>query len=207
MNNVFITQKELMNAYSHSVTPLFHDSTTLEKAVEIANASITPKFVVRDFDFNIEKNDLNEKLPIININGATLRIPSKSLATHFANSSKIAMFCATLGRQPDFEIEKAKVSDIQLAVLLNFAYLELIEKFCDEISNNLSTIAEKENMFTTPRFSLGYGDTSLNFQKSFLDVLNAEKVLGIQLTDGNMMLPSKTVSAFVGYCKNYKSKK
>ncbi len=68
-----------------------------------------------------------------------------------------------------------------------------IECFCDKVN---SAIAEGKN--TKPRFSLGYGDTELIYQKDLLSFLDAEKTLGITLNDSMMMTPKKSVTAFIG---------
>ena len=51
---------------------------------------------------------------------------------------------------------------------------------------------------STKRFSPGYGDLALAHQKEVLKLLNAEKNVGITLTDTCLMVPTKSVSAIVG---------
>ena len=68
-----------------------------------------------------------------------------------------------------------------------------IECFCDRVNQKLS-----EGRETAPRFSLGYGDTQLAYQKELLSFLDAEKNLGITLNSSMMMTPKKSVTAFIG---------
>ena len=58
--------------------------------------------------------------------------------------------------------------------------------------------AEREYGKVTRRFSPGYGDLSLDLQKTVFELLNPEKHIGITLTDGMLMTPMKSVSAFIG---------
>ena len=51
-----------------------------------------------------------------------------------------------------------------------------------------------------PRFSPGYGDLSLGVQKDVLEACNAQRLLGITLTDANLMLPTKSITAIIGRC-------
>lgn len=67
------------------------------------------------------------------------------------------------------------------------------ECFCDKVN---SVIAQGKD--TKPRFSLGYGDTDLSYQKDLLSYLDAERTLGITLNDSMMMTPKKSVTAFIG---------
>ncbi len=48
------------------------------------------------------------------------------------------------------------------------------------------------------RFSPGYGDLPLAFQRQLLDALQADRRIGIGLTDTLLMTPSKSVSAIIG---------
>ncbi|MCR5275107.1 MAG: Vitamin B12 dependent methionine synthase activation subunit, partial [Clostridiales bacterium] len=47
-------------------------------------------------------------------------------------------------------------------------------------------------------FSPGYGDLPIEVQKEFLPLLDAERRLGITLSDSYLMSPSKSVTAIIG---------
>ena len=49
-----------------------------------------------------------------------------------------------------------------------------------------------------PRFSPGYGDFALDAQASILASLDAERQLGIYLTDESLMIPTKSITAVAG---------
>jgi len=48
------------------------------------------------------------------------------------------------------------------------------------------------------RFSPGYGDLPLDYQRTLLSVLDTSRKIGVSLTDSLLMVPSKSVSAIVG---------
>ena len=48
------------------------------------------------------------------------------------------------------------------------------------------------------RFSPGYGDLPIEVQKDFLPLLDAERRLGITLSESCLMAPSKSVTAIIG---------
>ena len=60
---------------------------------------------------------------------------------------------------------------------------------------------EAEGKNCKPRFSPGYGDLSITIQKDFLQALNADKTVGLSLSEGNLMIPEKSVTAFIGVSK------
>ena len=51
------------------------------------------------------------------------------------------------------------------------------------------------------RFSPGYGDLPLSVQPAFLAALDATRRLGITLTSSFLMVPTKSVTAFVGVAR------
>ena len=58
--------------------------------------------------------------------------------------------------------------------------------------------AAKDGLFVRPRYSPGYGDLSLDVQSSFLKALNAQKTIGLFLSEGGVMQPEKSVTALMG---------
>lgn len=56
----------------------------------------------------------------------------------------------------------------------------------------------EKGLYLRPRFSPGYGDFPLSAQKEILDGLEAGKRIGITLTEGYLMMPSKSVTAVIG---------
>ena len=59
-------------------------------------------------------------------------------------------------------------------------------------------IGKEHNSGTKPRFSPGYGDFDISYQKNIFSCLNSEKYIGLTLTDSMLMVPSKSVTAVVG---------
>ena len=56
----------------------------------------------------------------------------------------------------------------------------------------------KEGLALRPRFSPGYGDLPLEFQRDFFRILRPQRRIGVTLTDACLMVPSKSVTALVG---------
>ena len=56
----------------------------------------------------------------------------------------------------------------------------------------------RQGEYHTGRFSPGYGDLPLAIQGRFLDTIEATKRAGIYLSEGDIMLPEKSVTAIMG---------
>lgn len=50
----------------------------------------------------------------------------------------------------------------------------------------------------TSRFSPGYGDLSLDIQRNFISVLEADRTIGLTASANNILIPGKSVTAIVG---------
>jgi hypothetical protein len=121
------------------------------------------------------------------------KVESKALAKNLCECKEAFVFVATLGISNEKAIEKGFKLDKLNGTIFDCVSTTLIESFCDYVNDYFS----KENKLR-PRFSPGYGDFSIEHQKSILRVLDAYKNVGVTLTDGLMMIPSKSVTAIVG---------
>ena len=100
-----------------------------------------------------------------------------------------------LGDEFDREIERSKYESLELAYLIDYAGLVMIEQLCDEIN---CEIAKEYKGKITARYSIGFDDTSIKDQQKFLDLISATKKIGVMTTKGDMMCPTKSVTAIVG---------
>ena len=121
------------------------------------------------------------------------KVNSDKLSLCLKDCKEAYIFAATLGISVDRLIEKySKISQSKAAVCDAIASA-LIEGFCDYVNKNLS-----HEKVTVPRFSPGYGDFDLKHQRDILSLLDANRKIGITLTETNFMLPTKTVTAIIG---------
>ncbi len=146
------------------------------------------KCTYKIFDMNIDDNKV-----IVNNNFV---VDSKNLAKNLKECDKVIIFAATLGIEMDILIKKYSSIDMSYAVILQAVAAACIEDFIDEkvkdIANNL------DNKYLRPRFSAGYGDFDISYQKDIINILNASKSIGLSVTDSFMLVPTKSVTAFIG---------
>lgn len=127
-----------------------------------------------------------------------LCIKSRDLSKNLCGCKKAILFAATLGVEVDREIRKLEVSDLPKAVVFQACAAAYLEAYCDEIQEKLAQMCEVQNNPLRPRFSPGYGDFSITYQKQLLRILETEKTIGLTMTEAYMLTPTKSVTAFIG---------
>ena len=95
-------------------------------------------------------------------------------------------------------IKKYSVVNIAKAAVTQAAGAACIESYVDEVEAAIRQEAMKRGMYLRPRFSPGYGDFPLEYQKDIFEILECSKRIGVTLTEGNLMMPSKSVTALIG---------
>ena len=130
-----------------------------------------------------EMNRIDEEKVAI----GTLQISSKSLARNLNHCEKAVLFGATLGTGVDRLIARTSLTDMANAVVLQACAAAMLEEFCDEKQFEIGEELEKEGLYLRPRFSPGYGDFDIGFQKSFMQMLDCAKAIGLTMTESFMM--------------------
>lgn len=129
------------------------------------------------------------------VNFGKFSLQSDNLSTLLSSCNDAIIFCASIGLDIDREIAKYSKISPSKALMLQAIATERIESLCDKVC---SIIQEQTSLFTTPRFSPGYGDLSLESQRLIFQMLSCEKNIGVTLNDSLLMSPSKSVTAIVG---------
>ena len=120
-----------------------------------------------------------------------LPFQSRDLWRCLRGAREAYLFAATLGHGVDLLIRKyAALSAADLLIIQAIA-ATAIEQYIDD-----ETASWGEKLL--PRYSPGYGDLPLSVQPDFLAALDAQKTLGITLTETFLMIPSKSVTAIIG---------
>lgn len=119
---------------------------------------------------------------------------SHSLYLNLNGCDNAVAFAATLGLELDRLIQKYSKINPAKAVIMQAMATAAMETLCDAVCRE---IAEKYGKIR-PRFSCGYGDCPIEMQKDIFRALQVTKNIGITLTDANLMIPTKSVTAFVG---------
>ena len=129
---------------------------------------------------------------------AGMDIRSRGLARNLKGCREVILAAATLGTRTDLLLRRYSRTDMTRAVFLQACAAARLEEYLDAWQEERKKELEEEGLYLRPRFSPGYGDFSIHHQKALLQRLEASKRIGLTMTDGYMLTPSKSVTALAG---------
>lgn len=148
------------------------------------------KFIYRIFELSsIDENTFSI---------GNVKIRSKNLRTNLKDCKEVILLATTLGIEVDRQLRKYELLDMSKAVVMQACAAVVLEEFCDEMQEKLAVQLRREEKYIRPRFSPGYGDFSILYQKDLLAMLEATKKIGLAMTEGYMLAPTKSVTAVIG---------
>lgn len=119
--------------------------------------------------------------------------------TRFGESDVIFL-CGTIGAEFDAWQRRLSVLSAADALLSQQIGLAAVEKVMDEVEERARKEVEVEGRKLKPRRSPGYGDLPLSLSRTILDELDAPRKIGVSITDSNLLVPSKSVTAICEIC-------
>ncbi len=122
----------------------------------------------------------------------------KDVKAHLAGSTAVVVGVCTIGATIDRLIERTKVSDLATAYFVDLAASYAVENLAERECARLGQQCRQEGLLCTTRYSCGYGDFDLRDQPTLLALSGADKAMRIQVNDGGMMYPTKTITYMVG---------
>lgn len=123
---------------------------------------------------------------------------SDDLKRNLMDSEGVIILAATIGAGIDRLIRRYERTEPATGLLLQGIGAERVETLVDTFNEEVNRICEELGIKAHPRYSPGYGDLPITVQPDLLNLLNAEKRLGITLNASYMMSPSKSVTAIIG---------
>ncbi len=125
---------------------------------------------------------------------------SRNLAELLKGCSQAVIFAATVGVEIDRLIFRYSRVSPARALMFQAMGAERIESLCDAFCRDMSDQLE-DGLVLTPRFSPGYGDLPLEFQRDIFYLLQCPRNIGLTLNDSLLMSPTKSVTAIMGIKK------
>ena len=108
---------------------------------------------------------------------------------------EVVFLCGTIGAEFDAWQRRLSVTSAADALLSQQIGLDAVEKVMDELENEVKVKVEGEGLKLRPRRSPGYGDLPLELSREIINCLDATKKIGVSITDSNLLVPSKSVTA------------
>ena len=165
----------------------------MERCLEIAR----PRAALRTFSVAGTRRR-EDGLPELVLEGAALSLVGHDIATHLADARAVGVMAVTLGTALEQELRRLALTDTTSALILDAVGTTAVEQAADAAEALLVAEAHDRGLFPTWRYSPGYGDFPLAAQPTLLATLDAQRRLGVTLTDSLLMIPTKSVTAVVG---------
>lgn len=134
----------------------------------------------------------------IEIDGTNLILCGRDIAEHLKNSKECVLMAVTLGNDIEKKTRLYEKSNLTKALIIDACATTAVEEVCDIIEEKVRKEAESRGMNITFRYSPGYGDLPLDIQNNFLRVLDAQKKIGLTVSENNLLFPRKSVTAIIG---------
>ena len=184
-----IPEKEVLRYLRASESP---DEAVLAQIREISTAfekRVVPKCVYRETDLSVTDST-------VSFDGYSFE--GGDFYKHLHRCSSILLFAATLGVEADRIVRTESARSMLRGSIAHAVGAAMIEQYCDDMQDELGKIYEDKGLYLRPRYSPGYGNLPLSFQKDFFRLLQPDKHLGISLSEHFTMTPSKSVTAIIG---------
>ena len=158
----------------------------IDSCTEIAYAAVQPKTIYRIFPCEMTESE-------VVIGGIPFH--SRRLAQNLAGCKEVVAFAATLGTQGDALLRAAKAESTAKLMVFQAVLAAMVEEVCDNLEKEICTA---HRCRLRRRYSPGYYDLALESQKDFFRLMDITKRIGVTLSDNMLMIPSKSVTAFIG---------
>lgn len=164
----------------------------LEEGIRLCRLLCRPRGIYQRF--GITENSVRQ---LTLHNGVTFE--SESLCRLLEKSHEAVLMAATVGRDITERISKEIAQgEAALGLILDAAASETADACLDWMMSFVNRLLEKEGVrLTNRRYSPGYGDLGLHYQRMVFDALKLEK-LDLYLTETYMLVPEKSVIAIAG---------
>ena len=113
---------------------------------------------------------------------------------------EVVFLCGTIGAEFDAWQRRLSVTSAADALLSQQIGLAAVEKVMDELESKAKAQVEVEGRKLLPRKSPGYGDLPIELSRTILAELDAPRKIGVSITDSNLLVPSKSVTAICEIC-------
>ena len=189
-----IPRKEIYRYLGYrGIAPSEEVAGRIEACVSRLLSVSSPRSVFRYFPLSFPAED--------EILAGEVLLRSANLSKNVRGCSELCMMAVTIGQGVDLLIRRSEITSMLDAAIYQAAGAAYVEAVCDEVNLKI----KEEGLFCRPRFSPGYGDLSLQYQKDLFRVLDITRNIAVSLSDSCLMTPSKSVTALVGLSRTEKN--
>lgn len=152
-------------------------------------AALRPRYVYRVFPLVRDQDSFC-------LSGSNVVLTGRSARTMLAQCDRVVLLACTLGAGFDAMLRSEQARGMGSAVILDACGGAWVEAGCDAAEQELRE--KLPGAYLTDRFSPGYGDLPLALQPAVCSALDAERRLGIHVSESFLINPVKSVTAVIG---------
>lgn len=164
------------------------------EAVEACERELHPRCVHAVFPLDSERSNECHVVLV----GCGLVLEGRDIARHVEGACEVALMACTLGVESERALRQRAAISPTDALMYGAAASSLVEAAADAEEARIVEEAATRGLRTNFRYSPGYGDLPLDVQPAFLDALDAPRRIGLVCTEGNVLVPTKSITAVVG---------
>ena len=161
----------------------------LDRAEKIVREKIRPKYVYIETDVTFTDEG-------VVLGAMSVPLTGEDIKRHLSGCNRAVIMAATLTQEADKLIRQAAVTNMAESLAIDCLCSAAVEQVCDRAEEEIFSRCSAP--YRTWRFSPGYGDLPLSLQSSLLLALNAQRRIGLTVTDSSLLIPSKSVTAIIG---------
>lgn len=172
----------------------------IDECIEEMKSIAKPRFIYNFFE-------LNKKEGAVELKNSSLVLTGKDIYNHLKDSVSSIVMAVTLGSEVDRRIRYYEKVDLARALVLDACSTQAVEEVCDILEANLRKEVQSKGKNLNWRYSPGYGDLPIEVQGQLISTLNCNAAIGLTVTNDNIMLPRKSVTAIMGIVEGEVAKK
>jgi len=170
-----------------------YNTSAIKPSIEALIDALMVEVESLNYKYNYIFKDISVTKDSVTINN-NISFVSTDLASFLRECDKAVFLGVSLSTQFERKLSLYQRTDALKAMIYDACGSAFVEAICDELSRQFE---QETNLYSTSRYSPGYGDLALEEQKKFYRILSLEK-MGVELTESNLMIPRKTVTAIIG---------
>lgn len=166
----------------------------IDESRDITKQRINPRYMLRVYSLNYTSENSKE----IKIGDTNIYLKSSDLYNLLQNCEECIIIAATLGIEIEKEIRKCSYGNLTRGIIIDACATTAIEEICDLIQDKTKEDLLKIGKYITMRYSPGYGDLPISKNKDIINLLNANREIGLTINQSGIMIPRKSVIGIIG---------
>lgn len=192
MEKTSINRETALRYMGYREAPDERTTALIDKCEERLLAAAAPKYIWRVFDI---ERDIEEHGDELRLSGCGFSLEGLSIRKHLKGCARAAVIAATLSAETDRFLKKTELRDALTGLICDALASALVEQVSEAARSEALSAMECCGTWV---FAAGYGDFPLETNRFLIECVDAERRIGVSLTDSCMLIPQKTIVGVMG---------